>query len=526
MNVIIQSTLSGRAAGFQTVTAAGTDNVDKLISAYCIAKGIPQRPYYILRTAKNIPLDSVRTIESYKIEDGETLFMGSKADEDSMFGFNNWWIVAFMALVIGGIGIVAVTLVYFLDVPEDPTNYSIVFDAGSTHSMAFLYKWKTEKVDGTGVVQQSKSCKSKGKGISSFVDDPNKAGLSLNTCIQDLKDDISKDDIATSPIYLGATAGMRLLNLKNKAAALEILDSTRETFHQSGLLFKSSEIIPGSAEGEFGWITVNYLDKNFEITKSRESHHTVGALDLGGASTQITYETEGSYNINVTLFGKTHDLYTHSFLCFGMTQIHFRYLASLMEDLSGNTTTFEDPCAPVGHQNNITSSKLFDTICSISKDIHTNMEHLKGKNFTFVGKSNPKQCKTKIDALFNFDKCNKTYQEELCFSAIPEFQHSKFLAISGFYSAVSFLNITNVTLAKFDSQITSFCNKTWNEVCMAHDLIFVYCFDGLYINHLLVSGYGFNSTYWSKIVFTDKDDPRLHTFVSSTGHPYFGLVYF
>ena len=44
-------------------------------------------------------------------------------------------------------------------------------------------------------------------------------------------------------------------------------------------------------EGVYGWIAVNYMlgrfDHNF-IEPNRQT--TVGALDMGGASTQITYE--------------------------------------------------------------------------------------------------------------------------------------------------------------------------------------------------------------------------------------------
>ena len=45
-------------------------------------------------------------------------------------------------------------------------------------------------------------------------------------------------------------------------------------------------------EGVYGWIAVNYMlgkfDHDFYSEPNRQS--TVGALDMGGASTQITYE--------------------------------------------------------------------------------------------------------------------------------------------------------------------------------------------------------------------------------------------
>ena len=51
------------------------------------------------------------------------------------------------------------------------------------------------------------------------------------------------------------------------------------------------QVIDGRMEGVYGWIAVNYMlgrfDHNF-VEHQRQP--TVGALDMGGASTQITYE--------------------------------------------------------------------------------------------------------------------------------------------------------------------------------------------------------------------------------------------
>lgn len=58
---------------------------------------------------------------------------------------------------------------------------------------------------------------------------------------------------------------------------------------------------------------------------------TVGALDLGGASTQITFvpgqQVESSDNsIDFRLYGNDYHLYTHSFLCYGKDQVLKLYL--------------------------------------------------------------------------------------------------------------------------------------------------------------------------------------------------------
>lgn len=63
---------------------------------------------------------------------------------------------------------------------------------------------------------------------------------------------------------------------------------------------------------------------------------TIGALDLGGASTQITFETsekvETESNVmELKLYGQNYTLYTQSFLCYGQDQFLRRLMANLIK---------------------------------------------------------------------------------------------------------------------------------------------------------------------------------------------------
>lgn len=64
---------------------------------------------------------------------------------------------------------------------------------------------------------------------------------------------------------------------------------------------------------------------------------TTGALDLGGASTQITFVAGdvGALNtsdiVQVSLYGYTYTLYTHSFQCYGRNEAEKRFLVSLLQ---------------------------------------------------------------------------------------------------------------------------------------------------------------------------------------------------
>lgn len=82
---------------------------------------------------------------------------------------------------------------------------------------------------------------------------------------------------------------------------------------------------------------------------------TVGALDLGGASTQITFATQDTVedkrnNMKLRLYGQDYSLYTHSFLCYGQDQVLLKVLALLFkvrEPLSQRRLTLSD--AMSGH---------------------------------------------------------------------------------------------------------------------------------------------------------------------------------
>lgn len=59
-------------------------------------------------------------------------------------------------------------------------------------------------------------------------------------------------------------------------------------------------------------------------------------MDLGGASTQITFETatpaeDPASEVRLRLYGQHYRVYTHSFLCYGRDQVLQRLLASALQ---------------------------------------------------------------------------------------------------------------------------------------------------------------------------------------------------
>ena len=158
-------------------------------------------------------------------------------------------------------------------------------------------------------------------------------------------------DLQTVPIYLGATAGMRVLAPEK---ANLIFDSIRTTLRKSGFEFKDSwaSIISGEEEGAYGWIAANYLKQKLA---GEDDKTTYGALDLGGASTQISFipnESILASSFELQLSNKVHyQLYTHSYLYYGANEAISRFNDLLIKAAS-TKDNIQNPCYPKGFNKN------------------------------------------------------------------------------------------------------------------------------------------------------------------------------
>uniref|UniRef100_A0A8D0VSW3 Ectonucleoside triphosphate diphosphohydrolase 3 n=1 Tax=Sus scrofa TaxID=9823 RepID=A0A8D0VSW3_PIG len=252
-------------------------------------------------------------------------------------------IIALVVLLLSIAVLVAITLIQIhqREVLLPGLKYGIVLDAGSSRTTVYVYQWPAEKENNTGVVSQTFKCSVKGSGISSYAENPQDVPKAFEDCMQKVKGQIPAHLHGSTCIYLGATAGMRLLRLQNETAANEVLASIQNYFESQPFDFRGAQIISGQEEGIYGWITANYLMGNF-LEKSLwhmwvhpNGVETTGALDLGGASTQISFATEEKVGLNtsdimkVSLYGYEYTLYTHSFQCYGRNEAEKRFLALL-----------------------------------------------------------------------------------------------------------------------------------------------------------------------------------------------------
>jgi apyrase len=127
-------------------------------------------------------------------------------------------------------------------------------------------------------------------GISSFEAHPENAGTSLTKLLERAEQVVPTSEHANTLVLLRATAGMRLLTRRR---AQRIYNSLYDAVLARGSFRPQREdfgTLSGEDEGVFGWLSANYLLRRSGRIGDAELG-SVGALDLGGGSTQITLRT-------------------------------------------------------------------------------------------------------------------------------------------------------------------------------------------------------------------------------------------
>ncbi|KAF7667142.1 hypothetical protein LDENG_00077010 [Lucifuga dentata] len=413
--------------------------------------------------------------------------------------------VTIIITVIGVIAIVA--LVTVAVVQNKPLlqkyKYGIVLDAGSSHTALYIYEWPAEKDNNTGRVEQTHVCKVKGPGISSYASNPRKAGESLRTCMQEAVLRVPDSRHQETPLYLGATAGMRLLNMEDSMASDRVFHAVAEALQTFPFSYQGARILSGQEEGAFGWVTVNYLDDRL-----KQGLETTGALDLGGASTQISFVSDNydgsespSNSVTFRLYGNDYNLYTHSFLCYGKDQVLRMTLA--YQTRSGPSTVV-DPCFHPGFSETKNYSVLYDSPC-----VSDRKPPAAPATFTLTGKGNFLQCQEAVKHVFNFTHCKYS---RCSFNGIfqPLLQ-GPFGAFSAYYFVMNFLNLTDtsIPLDTVKEKLAHYCATPWMQIKQKHPDVKVkylaeYCFSGTYILTLLTEGYNFTSESYSNIQYIKK----------------------
>ncbi|KAF2129273.1 hypothetical protein P153DRAFT_16447 [Dothidotthia symphoricarpi CBS 119687] len=265
-------------------------------------------------------------------------------------------------------------------------RYGVVLDAGSSGTRVYIYRWlnsDTARKQATDaqlhtlpVIETDKKWTKKiHPGISTFGEHPHDVGRDhLDKLLSHALKKIPQQDVPNTPLFLLATAGMRILpDGQRKAVLKEVCDYAKtNTKFQLPDCDVHIQVIPGETEGLYGWIAANYLLGGFDQPEKHDhgkGHNTYGFLDMGGASAQIAFapnvtEAEKHANDLTLLRLRTvdgtpleHKVFVTTWLGFGVNQARQRYVKALLA--SSSSKELPDPCLPAGLKVEVTKEGKF-----------------------------------------------------------------------------------------------------------------------------------------------------------------------
>uniref|UniRef100_A0A3Q1GDS9 nucleoside diphosphate phosphatase n=1 Tax=Acanthochromis polyacanthus TaxID=80966 RepID=A0A3Q1GDS9_9TELE len=199
--------------------------------------------------------------------------------------------------------------------------YAVMFDAGSTGTRIHVYTF-IQSDSAELPVLDNEMFHSIKPGLSAYADSPEMAGQTVRMLLKVAKKTVPRLVWKRTPLVLRATAGLRLLSAEKAHA---ILDQVQHVFDESPFLVpdNSVSIMNGTNEGHL----------------TAQSKKTVGILDLGGGSTQITFLPKLKKTIESApvddfiarfeFFNSTFELYTHSYLGHGLMAARLATLGAL-----------------------------------------------------------------------------------------------------------------------------------------------------------------------------------------------------
>ncbi|XP_005422667.1 ectonucleoside triphosphate diphosphohydrolase 6 [Geospiza fortis] len=228
--------------------------------------------------------------------------------------------------------------------------YGIMFDAGSTGTRIHIFKFAQQPRETPRLTHET--FKALKPGLSAYADDVEKSGQGIKELLEVAKKEVPMELWKFTPLVLKATAGLRLLPGEK---AQKLLEKVKEIFQASPFFVRDNcvSIMNGTDEGISAWITINFLTGRLDDPQRR----SVGMLDLGGGSTQITFlprtkatlqTSPSGHTTSFQMFNHTYKLYSYSYLGLGLMSARLAILGGVEGKPLGEGEELISPCLPPG----------------------------------------------------------------------------------------------------------------------------------------------------------------------------------
>jgi len=394
-------------------------------------------------------------------------------------------------------------VVLVVAVRSQEESYAIVVDAGSTGSRAFVFRFLLEDDGVTRKVESTKGEKVE-PGLSSFVANPVAAAKYLAPVLQHAVRLIPPRFYASTNVYIKGTAGMRLLKEEDQKLIWRTLAHNLNAYASLPVYIEESNLgtIDGFNEAFYAVLSSNYIARTIDGNLHRiKGKQMVGALDMGGSSTQLIFHVETQENAPV----KREDFWSHSWLSMGVEKVRERVwdwliekekeVLQLQQQQSSNDAALvvvENPCSFPGHELTHPTS-----------------------GYVLRGTGDSKKCSAVIrETVWQQEVISKCVAGAPC--SIDGIEHppvdGHFYGMSVYFYALdcirqlgpsSLAHWPRPTLEELHEATEKFCAISWADEATRQSMLNKHrftkndqlpnrCLEGLYMVELLTTGFGFD----------------------------------
>ncbi|CAI9106504.1 OLC1v1005680C1 [Oldenlandia corymbosa var. corymbosa] len=411
---------------------------------------------------------------------------------------------------------------------QGTAKYYVVLDCGSTGTRVYVYQaYMNGKNDGSLPISlrslpegfQRKSGSQSGRAYNRMETEPgfdklvhNKSGLrgAIKPLIHWAEKQIPAHAHKSTSLFMYATAGVRRLPSSDSEW---LLDNAWSILKGSSFLCKREwvKVISGMEEAYFGWVALNY---HTGVLGAMPRKQTFGALDLGGSSLQVTFESKDGIqdetSLKLSIGSVNHHLNAYSLSGYGLNDAFDKSVSHLLKKLTlagdvnllGENIKVKHPCLQSGYEEQYFCSHCA-SLYAEGGTPPTGQKKIEngGKPkvpIQLVGDPKWEECSTLAKVAVNLSEWSDQSSGIDCelqpcslASNLPQ-PYGKFYAMSGFFVVYRFFNLTaDAALDDVLEKGREFCEKTWDvaKISVApQPFIEQYCFRAPYVVSLLRQG--------------------------------------
>ncbi|KAJ4707611.1 Nucleoside phosphatase GDA1/CD39 [Melia azedarach] len=465
-------------------------------------------------------------------ENAGSSFSKEKASPVGTLGLRRKWMRVFMVLLIL---LLFAFLVYMVSIYiysnwyEGGSKFYVVLDCGSTGTRVYVYQASInhKKDSSFPILLKSlteglsrKSSLQSGRAYDRMETEPgfdklvrNISGLkaAIKPLLHWAEKQIPEDAHKTTSLFIYATAGVRRLP---RSDSKWLLDSAWSILKKNSPFLCRRDwikIISGTDEAYYGWTALNYRNGMLGAVPKKA---TFGALDLGGSSLQVTFESEkymhNETNLNLRIGGVNHHLNAYSLSGYGLNDAFDKSVFKLLKripnvtnaDLVNGKIEIKHPCLQTGYKEQYICSHCASSQEESGSPLVGGKKMGKGgkagTTLLLTGAPNWEACSALAKTVVNLSEWSNLSPAMDCDMqpcALPDSlprPYGQFYAISGFFVVYRFFNLTSeASLDDVLEKGRKFCEKPWEVARNSvppQPFIEQYCFRSPYIVLLLREG--------------------------------------